>query len=991
MATHADGAAPAVATPKSPSLRAQLGHDDPHGFGASDTESTAGDSAPFTLPALACQGWVPAGGILIQNRLLKPRRRAQPPQLSRHDAHRVRSKHTVIPGDDEPLRPVYYRASKLNYTGFQVLKDGTCLATTRCSRTGNDTIHRFETQFLNFRESRRTPTSKQSLQDLVLVSLARDELPSYKFWEDGSTTKIEDPNKVQVKTTADIVDEAVAEMRYKKAVAHSLNHTSMKGLHNLPFVTPDDEAWEATYAYYTRVLHRFNQDPTTHKALMTIIDDNFTEVQKTLLLPYDQPGTDFDPILASNEIRYDAAFIKGGRFANVPKNLIAKFTMLHFGLPVAPMQLNEVIWASATVPDVDESTGLVKIDKNGVGKTKPIWKPCENVWPDKEINLEDFSYMTQFGHKPLEFLETYHERFHGYPGLRSKLKETCVDALLTEAVKRRDSKAPPPVMVRPELTEARRIALESTRTCGTGRMVPQQLAAHTHHHNHHHQHGHHQHHQDHRKRMMRLRGSGCEDVIEDGDILRDQYVPTLRGGAGAMYDTDEDMDQEPLSDERSLSYVINDPEDSTFVYGEEDDDGGFEMVEPEDDYEQDDYEAIDDSNGRSGSPSSASTSINPATNAFDALGAVASAGTGIPARGHHHHHAHAPARRQPPTARKSATTTDRSQPESAGLMATIPPSIYGPMILPDEPLDDRRPTGKRRAHHDHHAGHDHHDRPGKRPRENPRPVIPDDENAIAWAKYIADNAKQDQLRIDAYLKHDSVSRGKAEEGPSVPRFGQVLEDKIRVGNNFPTIFTNVTTASQAHALKEALRRAQNIALKRTIPCGICKYEVGVTHDFEAQVIKHHQEHIDHIAKLEAKAANARYGSSGGLMNYDCVACTICSEEIRAVQYDVQGAPHNTAALAHLNHHMEVDARHEIFCENCGISLAPFQSLQCNINHARSCDAEHPPALGKPRFCEECGASFVCLVGGPGNLASHQNGCPNADRELSLFCRIVVFC
>lgn len=398
-------------------LETQLFDNDLHGWGESDREEDV-QNAPIDLIPLASQDWIPKAGVLVKDRLLKPRKAAQPLQLSRHIAHRVRNQHKAIPPVTNPTYPVYYKASDLNCIGFEVRGDGACLITIKSPISGKNTVHVLDTQYLNIRESRRTPTASQTLKDLVLVSIYEDELPSYKFWKDADATVITDPNLTMIKSLADHIDDEIAAKRLQEMRANSQRHISMKNLHMMPTVSPTDKAWTDTYAYYTRILKRYNHDTDRSKSLMAIIDANFTAIQKSLVLPTMYVNSEFDQILSSNETRYDCAFIKGGRFEGIPKNLIAKFTMLHFGLPVAPLGMNEVIWASDTEPDIEPATGLVKKNDNNLDQVKPKWSPQESVWPDDVVDVTEYTQKVLWALKPLEFLDTYYERFCGYPGLR---------------------------------------------------------------------------------------------------------------------------------------------------------------------------------------------------------------------------------------------------------------------------------------------------------------------------------------------------------------------------------------------------------------------------------------------------------------------------------------------------------------------------------------------------------------------------------------------
>ncbi|PBP27596.1 hypothetical protein BUE80_DR001478 [Diplocarpon rosae] len=81
--------------------------------------------------------------------------------------------------------------------------------------------------------------------------------------------------------------------------------------------------------------------------------------------------------------------LKSARFSGVHDNLATKLTMLHFGLPIEPITMNNILFADQDQDDEPDA-------------------PAEPPQVQRIIYAE----------KPLEFLDSYHERSYGYPMLR---------------------------------------------------------------------------------------------------------------------------------------------------------------------------------------------------------------------------------------------------------------------------------------------------------------------------------------------------------------------------------------------------------------------------------------------------------------------------------------------------------------------------------------------------------------------------------------------
>ncbi|KAK6613746.1 hypothetical protein H4I96_00067 [Botrytis cinerea] len=142
-----------------------------------------------------------------------------------------------------------------------------------------------------------------------------------------------------------------------------------RSLQWMPDIRPEDRLWQQTRAYYAELLKS--------ERISDILDDNYEEIQKILI----------NPQAWSNEVQAVDALTESSTI------LQQKMAMVHFGLSVAPMTLNNIM---VITPD----------------------------WKDEEDDEEDPAPSpprTQrifYSEKPLEFLDSYIERSFGYQIIR---------------------------------------------------------------------------------------------------------------------------------------------------------------------------------------------------------------------------------------------------------------------------------------------------------------------------------------------------------------------------------------------------------------------------------------------------------------------------------------------------------------------------------------------------------------------------------------------
>lgn len=160
-----------------------------------------------------------------------------------------------------------------------------------------------------------------------------------------------------------------------------------RSLQWMPDITPQDPLWQRTRAYYAHLLK--------NERISEVLDDHFEEIQKILINPQAW-SNEVQEVRDQQSREYYENLSPGGAFEGQLDNLATKMTMIHFGLPVAPMTLNNIM---VLTPD----------------------------WADSEDDGEDpppsppRQQRIIYSEKPLEFLDSYIERAFGYQIIRRAL------------------------------------------------------------------------------------------------------------------------------------------------------------------------------------------------------------------------------------------------------------------------------------------------------------------------------------------------------------------------------------------------------------------------------------------------------------------------------------------------------------------------------------------------------------------------------------------
>jgi hypothetical protein len=218
-----------------------------------------------------------------------------------------------------------------------------------------------------------SPSAKTSVQNPAEEEMADEQDPP---------APQHDPAAFQ-KLVAQRLD-AMNDARHKEEQDAKLKDPRRKLRWNID-IKPTDPAWVNQRALFRQ---RLMED-----SVLNILERDFEEAQRLYIRPPVVNDTIWR-IQTEHTAFYNACFEKPhGKFVGVPNNLATKFTMLHFGLPIAPLTINNIMNCSK---DIDED--------------------------DLEDEPESLPRVQRilYAEKPLEFLDVYHDRSYGYPILRSK-------------------------------------------------------------------------------------------------------------------------------------------------------------------------------------------------------------------------------------------------------------------------------------------------------------------------------------------------------------------------------------------------------------------------------------------------------------------------------------------------------------------------------------------------------------------------------------------
>jgi hypothetical protein len=196
----------------------------------------------------------------------------------------------------------------------------------------------------------------------------------------AATTPRLTPAEIQ-KLVAERLD-AESDARYREEQDARLKDPDRKLRWNID-ISPDDADWKSTRANFRKSLKEHS--------VLDVLDKDFEEAQKLYLMP---PTVDGTILAIQNEHTelYNASFKEGAKFHGIPDNLATKLTMLHFGLPIAPVTLNNIM---------------------NCGQDTDVTDPEDE--PEDLPRVQRIMY----AEKPLEFLDKYHDRSYGFPILRS--------------------------------------------------------------------------------------------------------------------------------------------------------------------------------------------------------------------------------------------------------------------------------------------------------------------------------------------------------------------------------------------------------------------------------------------------------------------------------------------------------------------------------------------------------------------------------------------
>lgn len=211
---------------------------------------------------------------------------------------------------------------------------------------------------------------------------------AFDFLRTAEDDDVDDDNQAEDETETEPPDDRAVAAMIDKAFADADEKRFFERIEQSCInvdITPADPEWTKKRQ---EIMDELNA-PT--KSVKDVMKAHITKPQQLLLLPPLYSGDSAAAVLDIqnyNKELYTEA-LTNGPFQNHPNNLITKLTMLHFGLPVEVMTLNNVINA-------------------GQDNNDPTDDEAE---PPRVQRI-------MFAEKPLEFLDKYYERSHGYPMLR---------------------------------------------------------------------------------------------------------------------------------------------------------------------------------------------------------------------------------------------------------------------------------------------------------------------------------------------------------------------------------------------------------------------------------------------------------------------------------------------------------------------------------------------------------------------------------------------
>jgi hypothetical protein len=246
-----------------------------------------------------------------------------------------------------------------------------------------------------------TKHPRRNIKDLRFYSTTPGELPSYHSWNDSLISDsnhgvVRPMNALQLSsqspgTQTELIAQLIEEQRAQADEEAAKDPTNK--LRRKPGIKPTNAHWLEVYRHFEETLDKSNWKGEPHVPLLRIIDDEFLEPQKLLLIP--AADNSFRAMLQEENSKKYALALKTS-FIGYADNTVSKFAMLRFGLPIEPLTYENAMHA-------------------GTPEDKP-----KQEGEDAEDNGMTVQRIT-YAEKPLDFLAYYDERSHGYPMIRSML------------------------------------------------------------------------------------------------------------------------------------------------------------------------------------------------------------------------------------------------------------------------------------------------------------------------------------------------------------------------------------------------------------------------------------------------------------------------------------------------------------------------------------------------------------------------------------------
>jgi hypothetical protein len=343
-------------------------------------------AAPKQHVAPAPNPPVPSCGVEVNGRLLRARRIEPPVVLTQGLMREIQASFRSNEFAQSHPEWKVYKATETKGGTFELLATGnyTYLAFSR-----DETQKLVETKgSIPTNAFSCNQDSMKIYDNLYFLSMNKDELPSHHFWAEAASAPTE-----RAQSAADSIDK-MAQERERQEVLR-LREDRGQQLRRWPDIDNEHPEWLYTWGRLRDELKDFHANKDSG-SVFTFLQRLFLKEQIRMLTP----SCD-DAYLTKMQQEHTEEYTRAlgsASFQGTPNNLLTKLTMVHFGLPIAPVTLKNIKNIGRMPDEEYEADEADEVDDN----------------LDTAFRTEKIAY----AEKPLEFLNCYDDRSYGYPILR---------------------------------------------------------------------------------------------------------------------------------------------------------------------------------------------------------------------------------------------------------------------------------------------------------------------------------------------------------------------------------------------------------------------------------------------------------------------------------------------------------------------------------------------------------------------------------------------